>query len=392
MINTFTAGNHILRKALQISMHEMAVLAEITNLSWNTKTGGWCVKSRASIAEYIDLSVRTVQEIMKTLYYKGYIEYPDDLGISDPRVRCTSIILEIRDSTDIGFIVKDASGKYVLASTSFFNELRRVNPNFDEEAFKKHLGGGVKKLHASHFSQGEKNVQGGGENVAGGAESAYINTPLNYNINNSSLSPIGDSAHSCDSIAKSDAGACSNNSDNVSFESIAKSDTFACSDNSRSASNDTLAHGNHMAARVSEKMYVPTEAKAAPRPDAPPRATDPRHAELEKMFEEFRIAYRKANGNVGGFQVEFDHLKKKHPKKWHEIIPTLLEKFNDQLEQRRLQKLEEGFTPQLPMLKRYVNEQMWDRHYYTSQGIPTSAAPKLHYTPSLPQFTEDQLK
>lgn len=196
----------------------------------------------------------------------------------------------------------------------------------------------------------------------------------------------------CVSITKSDAVACSNNSDNVSFESIAKSDTFACSDNSRSASNDTLAHGNHMAARVSEKMYVPTEAKADPRPDAPPRATDPRHAELEKMFEEFRIAYRKANGNVGGFQVEFDHLKKKHPKKWHEIIPTLLEKFNDQLEQRRLQKLEEGFTPQLPMLKRYVNEQMWDRHYYTSQGIPTSAAPKLHYTPSLPQFTEDQLK
>jgi FtsZ-binding cell division protein ZapB len=109
-----------------------------------------------------------------------------------------------------------------------------------------------------------------------------------------------------------------------------------------------------------------------------------RHDELKETFEAFRVEYRKSNGSVMGLDKEFENLKKRHPKTWHEVVPTLLDKLKDQNEQRKAQREEQKFTPELPMLSRYVKEQMWDRHYYTSTK---QSEPKK----TIANFTPDQL-
>jgi hypothetical protein len=85
-----------------------------------------------------------------------------------------------------------------------------------------------------------------------------------------------------------------------------------------------------------------------------------------------------------GLDKEFDNLKKRHTKTWHEVVPTLLEKLNDQNEQRKAQLSETKFAPELPMLSRYIKEQMWDRHYYTTQK-------SNQIKETMPNFTPDQL-
>jgi hypothetical protein len=139
MINTFTAGNHILRKALQLSLKEMAILSDITRLSWNSRTDGWCIKSRRSMADYLDLPLRSVQEAMQALYRKGYIEYPDDLGVSDSRVRCTEFIYQIRELEEVTFVMTDEKGGMFLASSDFFTKIKEVNPEYDDERLNKYL-------------------------------------------------------------------------------------------------------------------------------------------------------------------------------------------------------------------------------------------------------------
>ena len=47
---------------------------EIYFLSHNIRFGGWCVASKKYIADFLDLSERTVFESIKTLEQKGYIE------------------------------------------------------------------------------------------------------------------------------------------------------------------------------------------------------------------------------------------------------------------------------------------------------------------------------
>lgn len=163
-----------------------------------------------------------------------------------------------------------------------------------------------------------------------------------------------------------------------SFESIAKSDTDACTNNKHDNERVTLSKGGDQLEDVRKKNTL------ASAPYARIGITQEHHDELKQIFEQFRVAYRKANGSVGGLDKEFEHIKKKHPKTWHEVIPMLLDKLNDQNNQRKAQLEEVKFTPPLPMLSRYVNEQMWDRHYYTSTR---HVEPKK----TIPNFTPEQL-
>jgi hypothetical protein len=105
---------------------------------------------------------------------------------------------------------------------------------------------------------------------------------------------------------------------------------------------------------------------------------------LKVEFEKFRVAYREMGGSVNGLDKEFEAFKKKHAKKWHEIVPQLMPKLLNQKEQLKAQLEHERFAPRLPMLSRYLKDEMWDRHYYT---IPQKAVVQ-----TLPKFTEDQLK
>lgn len=103
---------HPIRKALHLSLNEMAVLKEIYELSNNTKYGGWCVKSRQNLANTLDLSKSGVNGCVAKLELMGYIE-KDLKG----RLKPTDIIREIGQEKDnflIAFRSKDSlfiSGK-----------------------------------------------------------------------------------------------------------------------------------------------------------------------------------------------------------------------------------------------------------------------------------------
>lgn len=102
---------HPFRKALQLSLNEMAVLREIYELSNNTKYGGWCIKSKSKIAETLDLAKQSVINIINVLELRGYVEYDKVSGNCRP----TEMIREItQERENIGFIIK--SQGYEIAS------------------------------------------------------------------------------------------------------------------------------------------------------------------------------------------------------------------------------------------------------------------------------------
>lgn len=74
-------SNHIVRKALQLSLNEMAVLCDIKQMSRNPEYGYTCIKSKDKIAEWLDLSRTTVFNAINALEAKGYIERKK-LGLS----------------------------------------------------------------------------------------------------------------------------------------------------------------------------------------------------------------------------------------------------------------------------------------------------------------------
>jgi predicted transcriptional regulator len=73
-MQVISLNNHIVRKALNLSLNEMAVLCDIVQMSQNPKYGHWCIKSKEKIAEWLNLSKDTVFRAINTLESKGYIE------------------------------------------------------------------------------------------------------------------------------------------------------------------------------------------------------------------------------------------------------------------------------------------------------------------------------
>jgi len=73
-------NNHIVRKALCLSLNEMAVLCDIKQMSQEPKFGYTCIKSKEKIAEWLDLSRTTVFTIIDTLIKKGLIE-KNEIGL-----------------------------------------------------------------------------------------------------------------------------------------------------------------------------------------------------------------------------------------------------------------------------------------------------------------------
>jgi predicted transcriptional regulator len=69
----YTVIIHPLRKALNLSMNEYAVLDSIMKLSNNTEYSGWCIISRDRLADALDLSKPTIIKIYDTLEIKGLI-------------------------------------------------------------------------------------------------------------------------------------------------------------------------------------------------------------------------------------------------------------------------------------------------------------------------------
>lgn len=129
---------HPVRKALRLSLNEMAVLCEIYALSNNSKYGGWCWKSKTNIAETLDLSKRTVITICDTLVEKGYIERSDETRYLKP----TDLIRELANESE-NFMIWFKTDGFEIASA----KVKEVLKCFTDGA--ETAQGGVKNLHSS---------------------------------------------------------------------------------------------------------------------------------------------------------------------------------------------------------------------------------------------------
>lgn len=110
-------NNHIIRKALRLSLNEMAVLCDIAYLVSNPRYGGWCVKSKDKMAEWLDLNRDTIFKALKTLELKGYIQRSKD-GWCRP----TQFIFDIMTAQDdIAILVKNNDTELISAK---MNEIR----------------------------------------------------------------------------------------------------------------------------------------------------------------------------------------------------------------------------------------------------------------------------
>lgn len=106
----YTTIIHPLRKALNLSMHEYAVLDSIMKLSNNTEFSGWCVISREKLSRSLDLSKPTIIKIYNTLDQKGLIK-TNSLGHARP---VQSFIELFNPTNDVNIAV--ASESEILAS------------------------------------------------------------------------------------------------------------------------------------------------------------------------------------------------------------------------------------------------------------------------------------
>lgn len=101
-------NNHIVRKALCLSLNEMAVLCDIKQMSQEQKYGYTCIKPKEKIAEWLDLSRSTVFSIIDTLIKKGYIER-NEIGLKP-----TSFIYQLdMCQEDIGLWLKSGGVELV---------------------------------------------------------------------------------------------------------------------------------------------------------------------------------------------------------------------------------------------------------------------------------------
>ena len=103
-------SNHSVRKALQLSLNEMAVLCDIKKMSQNRKFDYWCIKSKDKIADWLDLSRATVFRAIDTLILKGYIEK------SEKGLRLSTFASEIDLAQDeIGIYIKNNDVELISA-------------------------------------------------------------------------------------------------------------------------------------------------------------------------------------------------------------------------------------------------------------------------------------
>jgi predicted transcriptional regulator len=97
-----TLSNHIVRKALNLSLNEMAILCDIKKMSQNPSFGYWCIKSKDKIADWLDLSRTTVFSGINTLIKKGLIER-SEFGLRPSKV----IYMLDMAQEDIGLLIKN---------------------------------------------------------------------------------------------------------------------------------------------------------------------------------------------------------------------------------------------------------------------------------------------
>lgn len=99
--------NHIIRKGLQLSLNEMAVLCSIKKMCTKKSLDYWCVQPNDEMAKYLDLEKTTVYRAIKSLELRGYIE------CERGKCRTSEFIQEIDSSEEIFISIKTDNSTFL---------------------------------------------------------------------------------------------------------------------------------------------------------------------------------------------------------------------------------------------------------------------------------------
>lgn len=116
-------NNHIVRKALCLSLNEMAVLCDIKQMSQNPEFGYTCIKSKDKIADWLDLSRSTVFLIIETLLKKGLIE-KNEIGLKPSK----QLLLLDMAQEDIGLWLKNGEMELITKKIQDIFDSRTDSP------------------------------------------------------------------------------------------------------------------------------------------------------------------------------------------------------------------------------------------------------------------------
>lgn len=116
-------NNHIVRKALCLSLNEMAVLCDIKQMSQNPEFGYTCIKSKEKIADWLDLSRSTVFLIIETLLKKGLIE-KNEIGIKPSK----QLLMLDMAQEDIGLWLKNGEMELITKKIQDIFDSRTDSP------------------------------------------------------------------------------------------------------------------------------------------------------------------------------------------------------------------------------------------------------------------------
>jgi biotin operon repressor len=123
-----SCDTHIIRKALRLSLNEMAVLCDIFQMSQNPKYNYWCIKSKDKMAEWLDLSRDTVFRAIKTLKDKGYV-----ISNEQGYLKCTEFIYDLEGAQeDIAIYIKSGETEVISAK---MQEIRQSENNTTPSEF-----------------------------------------------------------------------------------------------------------------------------------------------------------------------------------------------------------------------------------------------------------------
>ena len=120
-----SCDTHIIRKALRLSLNEMAVLCDIYQMGQNPNYGYWCVKSKDKMASWLDLSRDTIYRAISSLKQKGYV-----VSNEQGNLRCTQFIYNIETAQEeIAIWVKSNDTELISAKMSELMQSENRTPS-----------------------------------------------------------------------------------------------------------------------------------------------------------------------------------------------------------------------------------------------------------------------
>lgn len=188
----YTTIIHPIRKALCLSVNEYCVLDAVYRLSQNVKYNGWCIMSKKHLAEDLDLSERSIFDILETLVTKNLIE-KNQFGHLRTKDAWNELMANSHDYY-IAFNGKESqfvSGKPIEPQTANFADpyaknaepMQKLHTPYAESAEE-----GMQKVHSTYAETSynnnktiinNNNINKESTNVEGEAPKEYGNPEIN---------------------------------------------------------------------------------------------------------------------------------------------------------------------------------------------------------------------